>query len=223
MDKLMKYYVINLEKRKTRWEKFKEQFSLIGEERDLTRVNGVDFGGGDVSVTRAACSAAHYNAISLGLESGEQFFTIFEDDVFFYDHTSSLISQCLDYLNKKDWHLLYWGCVPREETIDTPLIKTDEDFILKVMCAGTAHAITYKRSFAVEYIKNFPKNLNRETWIQWADENTCHDIFLRRYQKEGKSYIPHKLCACQYNGYSDIDQFQSDRQDVIESQFKRYK
>ena len=219
----MKFYCINLDKRKIKWERFKKQFSLIEKEENLTRVAGIDFGGGDNKITRGACSAAHCIAIDTALQSGEDIFTIFEDDIFFYDHTVPLVSKCLNYLQDKDWHLLYWGCVPREEATDTPLMKTDEDFILKVMCAGAAHAITYKRSFATEYIKNFPKNLNRETWIQWADENTCHDVFLRRYQKEGKSYIPNKLCACQYNGYSDIDQFQSDRQDVIESQFKRYK
>ena len=219
----MRYYCINLDKRPDRWGAFKKQFSLIGEEKDLTRVNGVDFGGGHNYINRAACSAAHYAAIDIALQSGEDMFTIFEDDIFFYNHTVPLVSKCLDHLQNKDWHLLYWGCVPREENTNTPLMKTDEDFILRVMCAGAAHAITYKRSFAAEYIKNFPKTLDREAWMAWVNENTCHDVFLRKYQKEGKSYAPYKLCACQYNGYSDIDESLSDRQDVIENQFNCYK
>lgn len=219
----MKYYVINLEKRKDRWDLFKSQFSHIDDESLLTRVDGVDFGSGDSSITRAGCSAAHWNAITLGLLTGEDQFTIFEDDIFFYDHTASLISKCLDKLKNNNWDLLYWGCVPREEGVDNPLEKTEESFLLKVMCAGTAHAITYNRDFALRYVKDLPSTIDRSSWISWTSENVCHDIHLRKYQKEGNSYMPNKLCACQYNGYSDIDGFISPRQDTIEKQFNIHK
>jgi len=222
----MKYYVINLEKRKDRWELFKSQFSSIDDESLLTRVNGVDFGSGDYIEPvneRAGCSAAHRDAITLGLLSGEDQFTVFEDDIFFYDHTTSLISKCLNSLKNNNWDLLYWGCAPREEGVENPLEKTKESFLLKVMCAGTAHAITYNRDFASRYVKDFPDSNDKSSWINWTLANVCHDIHLRKYQKEGNSYMPNKLCACQYNGHSDIDGLASPRQDIIEKQFDIYK
>jgi len=221
----MKYYVINLDKRLDRFKNFREQFSKISTLNNLVRVSGVEYEDetGDVQITRAACSAAHCNAIKLGLESGEDIFTIFEDDIFFYDHTLDLIDKSLQYLKDKDWDLLYWGCVPRAEFTDRPLLKTEEDYILKVMCAGTAHAITYNRKFALNYIKNLPSSSKRGEWVRWVNSNVCHDHFLKKFQIQGKSYTPNEICACQYNGYSDIDGNESNRQDVIEKQFGDYK
>ncbi len=123
----MKYYLINLDKSKERLESFTKNFSEIFSDEDFTRVSGVEFIGNDPVIGRAACSCAHWKIFNMALQSDHKQFTIFEDDTFFYEHTKSLISSCLGYLKDKNWDMLYWGCVPREEdNIPNPLVKTED-------------------------------------------------------------------------------------------------
>tara|TARA_Y100000004_G_scaffold30921_1_gene32276 strand:+ start:437 stop:1099 length:663 start_codon:yes stop_codon:yes gene_type:complete len=220
----MKYYLINLDKSKERLKTFTKNFSEIFGNEDFTRVSGVEFVGDYIHKGRAACSCAHWKIFNMALQSDYKEFTIFEDDAFFYEHTKPLVSSCLQYLKDKSWDMLYWGCVPREEeNIPNPLIKTEDKSILKILNSGTTHAITHNREFISRIITEFPKTDNFYDWMLWTEKNICIDVFLRRYQKEGNSYMPHKLCASQYNGYSYIDESFSNRGDVIADQFNKHK
>ena len=220
----MKYYVINLDKRTDRFKSFKNEFCKIGSLRDLTRISGVEFqiDSFDLNMTRASCAAAHSKAINEALSKEDDFFTIFEDDVFFYDYTSDLINKSLDFLKNKDWDFLYWGCVPRTDTTTNPLRGTEKDFIKKLMCGGAAHAITYTRKFALQLVEKFPQNLQASSWRSWIEKYQAYDNFLMHFQTQGNCYIPHKICACQSNGYSDIDRAKSNRKDTIEEIFNNF-
>ena len=228
----MKYYCINLDKRPDRWEAFKKDFEKLNLGCEATRVSGVDFNldplvkgtefENSVLVNRAACAAAHYRAITTAIKDGSDTLTIFEDDAFFYDYSKDLISKSLGYLKDKDWHILYWGCVPHQESDPNPIRKTEVDFIFRVLSAGSTHAMTYNKDFAVDLVKNFPQGMDVREWVEWIKKHEALDKYFRCHLIEGKCYVPHKICACQYNGYSDIDHIHSNRKDIIEGTFKEY-
>lgn len=218
----MKYYCINLDKRADRWEKFKENFNTISGDLELIRVSGVEFNDPSIFGTRAACSAAHHKAISLGLESGEESFTVFEDDVFFYDYSKNLISKSLEYLGSKPWDFFYWGCAPCDSNSIESLSTTDVDFLFRVNHAGSAHAVTYSREFAKKFISGMPSEINKKNWFDWVTREIAFDDYLRKNQKIYLAFTPYKLCACQYNGYSDIDNSHNNRQRTIENQFNKH-
>ena len=223
----MRYYCINLDKRPEKWQTFKKDFEKLNLDREVTRISGVDFNVDPLfissyrhdtshvaTINAAGCAAAHYNAIATAIKDGSDTFTIFEDDAFFYDYSKDLIEKSLDYLKDKDWHILYWGCEPKK------VEKTEVDFIFKVLSANSTHAMTYNREFAVNFIKKFPENMDVGNWISWILEHYRIDIYFHSHLAKGKSYLPHKICACQHNGYSDIDHRDSNRKDDIEKAFK---
>ena len=229
----MKYYCINLDKRPDRWETFKKDFKELNLGCEPTRISGVDFNLDPLFISdfkhdttlqtivnAAGCAAAHYNAITTAIKDGSDTFTIFEDDAFFYDYSKDLITKSLHYLKDKDWHILYWGCEPNKDSDPNPIRETEVDFIVRVLSANLTHAMTYNRDFAINLVKNFPQNMDVGEWIAWIKEHQPLDKYLHSHLIKGKCYVPHKICACQYNGYSDIDCLHNDRKDVIEKAFK---
>ena len=126
----------------------------------------------------------------------------------------------IDYLKDKDWHILYWGCEPNKDSDPNPIRETEVDFIVRVLSTNLTHAMTYNRDFAINLVKNFPQNMDVGEWIAWIKEHQPLDKYLHSHLIKGKCYVPHKICACQYNGYSDIDCLHNDRKDVIEKAFK---
>lgn len=218
------FYCINLKHRQDRWNNVSKEFQKIGITDRIHRIEGVNYNSSNFLINRMACSASHLLAINTAIENNNEYFVVFEDDIFFLDNSVNIINSAIDDLFKFkiDWNILFFGCRPNKDR-QPAFSKTQSDNLIKVNCAQAAHAILYNKKTAIE-IQNklniYPFELSN--MIDFGNKYGVYDSFLKEelvYKKN--CYCTSKLACNQITDYSNIDCSLSNRTIEIGNDFDK--
>lgn len=184
----MKIYCINLERRKDRKEKMKNQLNSVNipfefieaiDYKDLDRVSYYLKGYGE-----HACLLSHIKTLEKLKEDNENIGIILEDDVML---TTDFEEKLENFLKKvpQDWVILYLGFIPMGEY---------SEGIIKMRGDLGAHAYCVRGGFIDELIEDY-KTMVRST-----------DVVLASHQHVKSCYGIIPMLAIQNEDYSDIQE-----------------
>lgn len=189
----MKAFVINLDSRPDRMERFKEnQFPF-----EVERFPGVV-----ASCGEDGCTYSHLKILS---EQKEFPFVVFEDD-FVLLQPWSLIEQAMTQL-PPDWDGLWIS-----SNLRRPIQKYSKN-LYRLIGGYASHGIIYGSKKMVDYIltyHNTPSGKNLDIFY-------CH-----RLQKIFNCYVVSPLAGTQLSDYSDIAQVHTDNYNDIIKNWKRF-
>lgn len=191
----MSFYVINLERRKDRWEKFtqlpeykqlrcKKYNAIDGKKLVSTPQLQIIFDNNDYNMKcgMVACAMSHIDLyIKLLNDTTNDFYCIFEDDIKFCNNFIKKFTNCLIQLRKNsDWDLLYLGHHSKNKkpefdgTENVFLQKKSAEESLKESLGGTfAYCITKK---GAEKLLNFINVHGMENCIDTMQQRAANEM-----------------------------------------------
>lgn len=148
---MLKTIIVNLEKRKDRWEKVIQEVEIFGI-KEYTRFNAIE--GGRIGFNHSMYKCIQMSEMTL----------ILEDDCYFEGTLKDLIT-CLGEL-PDNWDMLYLGATLRETAVKF------SEHLCKINSAHTTHAILYSVKGAKYCFENFDPDSD---WIydDWL-RNVAH-------------------------------------------------
>lgn len=186
-------YVINLDKRKDRWEQIKGELSKLGVADRAIRIPGVDLG------NHTGCTASHKKFLDAAIANGRGVSLVLEDDAMVCpDWQKSLISGVAKIPD--DWDILYLGY-----NLD-PTSGIPPDFVSRHLlelhgCLTThMYAVNCNR---LDRIKRFRELMETNSNIIQIDMLYLHIALTQGY----KTYAIYPMVATQRPGFSDISGF----------------
>lgn len=187
-----KVYVINLDRRKDRWEKVNKNLSDLNIEYE--RVSGVE--ARDIGLRGfEACTMSHIKVFLDAKEKGFKKILIFEDDVIFNNNFYEIFSKTID-LVPSDWDMLYLGANILEK--DQAL----SDTLVKIKSAYAAHAYAVQDK-CFDYI------------LKILHQREPVDLTYSKIHKYMNVYSFYPAICHQEPGFSDIANMFVDYKDLI--------
>lgn len=192
MDYFDKIYCINLDSRKNRWDRAKEEFKKnnISVER-ISAIEGsklnLEFPP-EIKEGAVGCSLSHLYTMKMAKQLNLNNYLVLEDDVKFIENFSEIFPHIIDQV-PKDWDMIYLG----GQHLHGRNIKQVTENIYKCEYTLTTH------SFA---IKNTVYDLFIDKLI---DVTKPCDVHLAKEHKNINAYVCIPHLTWQIDGYSDVE------------------
>ena len=216
-DYFSKLYVINLDRRRDRYDKVVTEFKKIN--ANVERVSGIDGrtlpNAEKLNIKQRACfglTSTHYKIIKEAQLKGFENILIFEDDVMFVDDLNQKFNEKIEFL-PEDWDLLYLGGNHILGNDGFELITGDKDFkvtkenykslnyeLSRTPNTWCAHAIAINSKFYDKVLSQIEK-----------DPLDCIDVAFYHLQQGGcNTYTFLPSLAVQGASFSDIEHINVD-------------
>jgi len=181
-------YCINLDQRKDRWKKCKDQFGK--QKINVKRFSAIK----NTEYPYLGVAQSHKKIIEISFQKNHSLVCVLEDDVEISNNFIEKINKIISS-TPKDWHIIYlWGGINRNATI-----KKINKSVSRVDNITGGYGIIYSKKCFGNFIQAVEDNgefKGFKTFDAWL----AYD-----YQKKYPCYVSNSLLVKHLPGYSDIE------------------
>ena len=216
-------YVINLQKRRLRWEESIKLLSQYGIFNKIKKFTAIDCGFDDPQLNgRCGCALSHIGCMKDAVQNGFKRILVLEDDFSILLNSTDFgenFNRILEHA-PDSYDILYLGGNVTNLVSFNPLKNYNKYFYKVAGCAST-HAVSYSHRFC-EFMTSL--DLNRKNIKDWIIKNEAIDVYYAlTVQVQNNCFISNPQVFGQRKSFSDIEMSTTDYYQQLNDKFQYFR